>query len=556
MSTPEDDRDEQLASALEQSLGRPALTLSSPVPDPELTQLIPVADLLRRLNDYLRSDPEGGYIWAAPPAGGPSVPAQVGKYRVLRALGSGGQAETLLAVDPDLERQVVLKLYHERRPEVLEEVLREGQALARVRSPRVAQCYGVERHDGLPFLVMEYIPGRNLAEVLADGPLDVAAAVELGAQLAEGLAAVHACGLLHRDLKPANVLIGRDNLPRLVDFGLSVFHGRVAVGELAGTVQYMAPEQAGCEADRIDPRTDIWGLGGVLYTALTGKPPHEGKNAREVLEQARVGRVRPPRDLRPDLPETVNSVVLRCLAADPAGRYASAGEAAEGLRSSLRQKVRRSSVRWWLGAVAAALLVGCLAAGIDFLLHRPDRETAPKLSAGWHPDGRLLRRDFALNVTPHGGTSRPDGVVVFRAGEFLRLSIEASRDCSIAVFYASATGQTVCLLPNPEETDNRLGAGQPRLFPQPQPGNARVHSIRLKPSPGIEHLFVLASTKPWQPPETATRDGLFARFAGEDEKALGETVRGLEWVEGPGRSGERALVAEQVVPFVVEPARE
>jgi hypothetical protein len=549
MSTPDDSRDEQLAAALEQCLDGTAPTAPTIVhPDPDLERLRPVADLLRRLSTYLQSDPVTGQFWTSPPgAGGPSAPPQVGKYRVLRALGAGGQAQTLLAVDPDLNRQVVLKLYHDRRPEVLEAVLREGQALARVRSPRVAQCYGVERHEGLPFLVMEFVPGRSLTEVLKEGSLAVPAAVQLGVELAEGLAAVHACGLLHRDLKPANVLIGRDGQARLVDFGLSVFHGGAAPGEVAGTLQYMAPEQAGGEADRIDPRTDVWGLGAVLYAALTGKAPYEGHDVLELLEKARLGRVGPPRELRPDLPEAVNGVVLRCLAADPAGRYPHAADVAE----ALRKKVRAPAARWWLGAAAAAVLVGVLAAWIDSRLGQA-RRPAPVPSAGWHPDGRLLRQDFALNVRVHGSKPRSDGVFVLRDGDFLRLELESSRDCYAAILHVSFYWDIKYLLPNRRETDMRLEAGRPRPFPAP--GNGKeAYGLRQSRSAGTEYLHVIASTHPWQPPEAvAARDGPFAVFRDGGEESLRESIRGLELVEGKTPAKDRPLVTEQVVAFVVE----
>jgi hypothetical protein len=555
MSTPDDRRDELLATALEQCLEGSIPTAPTIVhPDPDLDRLRSVADLLRRLSTYLRSDPVSGQFWTSPPGRAePAVPPQVGKYRVLRVLGAGGQAQTLLAVDPDLNRQVVLKLYHDRRPEVLDAVLREGQALARVRSPRVAQCYGVERHDGLPFLVMEFVPGRSLTEVLKEGPLAVPVAVELGAQLAEGLAAVHACGLLHRDLKPANVLIGRDGAPRLVDFGLSVFHGAAPPGEVAGTLQYMAPEQAGGEADRIDPRTDVWGLGAVLYAALTGRAPYEGRDALELLEKARLGRFRPPQELRSDLPEAVNRVTLRCLAAEAARRYASASEAAEALRQCLHRK-KRPAVRWWLGAAAAAVLLGGLAAWIDARLgqaHRP----APAPSAGWHPDGRLLRRDFALNVRVHGGKPRSDGVLVLRDGKQLILTLESSRDCYAAILHVSPDGETECLLPNARETDMHLQAGRPRNFPAPQDAT-KPYRLDLKASAGTEFLHVIASTHPWQPPQAVTtRGGLFAVFRDGGEESLRESIRGLEWPD-KAAAKDRPLVTEQVVPFVVEPARE
>src|SRR5262249_6834452 len=158
----------------------------TPGPDSELARLQPIVERLYRLAEGLRTPTTLDYpavetqsTFGSRPTDGSSggraakdVPATVRKFQVLRRLGRGGQASTLLALDPDLRRQVVLKLYHSAvTPQEQDMVLREGQALARVRSPYVAQCYSAERHDGVPFLVMEYIPGRNLAEERRARPL-------------------------------------------------------------------------------------------------------------------------------------------------------------------------------------------------------------------------------------------------------------------------------------------------------------------------------------------------------------------------------------------------
>jgi eukaryotic-like serine/threonine-protein kinase len=210
-------------------------------------------------------------------------------------LGEGGQGSTLLALDPDLRCHVVLKVYHRARTAADHDlVLREGRALERVRSPYLARCRGAERQEGIPALVMEYIPGRNLRQQTRARPLTIAQALELTAQLAEGLAAIHACGLLHRDLKPENILVGDDSRPRLVDFGLAVPLASEDLAGIAGTLPYMAPEQARGESERIDPRSDVYGLGAVLYYLLTGRPPHRGATRREVWKAACVGDVLPP----------------------------------------------------------------------------------------------------------------------------------------------------------------------------------------------------------------------------------------------------------------------
>src|SRR5262249_25013125 len=140
----------------------------------------------------------------------------------------------------------------------------------------VVRCYGVERHEGAPYLILEYIPGHSLAELCLANPLSLTEALALTARVADGLAAFHDCGILHRDLKPGNILIGDDRMPRLVDFGLAKPIGDATLDEISGTPAYMAPEQARGEHDRIDPRTDLFGLGAVLYHLLTTQPPHQG----------------------------------------------------------------------------------------------------------------------------------------------------------------------------------------------------------------------------------------------------------------------------------------
>jgi serine/threonine protein kinase len=282
---------------------------------------------------------------APPPA--PAVaprpfPAKLGKYSVLGRLGDGGQGSTFLARDPDLGHLVVLKRYHRGADAA---ALKEGQASRRVLSRHTAQCHGVERDGDALYLVMEYIAGRSLAEIVAATPPTPDAAARWIEQVAEGLAAVHACGLLHRDLKPSNIVVGDDGVPRLVDFGLAAHLGSAALQGVSGTAPYMAPEQARDEWMRIDFRTDVYGLGATLYHLLTGIPPHPGASATDSLAHARQGLVTPPRELNPAVPRRLEQIVLKALAANPAQRYATAAEFRQALRWSRLRSWRRAAVR-------------------------------------------------------------------------------------------------------------------------------------------------------------------------------------------------------------------
>lgn len=293
----------------------------------------------------------------------------VGKYEIRRKLGQGGQAQAFLAYDPDLQREVVIKYYHAVRATAdQEQVLNEGRALAQIRSPFVAQCFGADRHHGLPYLVIEYVPGATLAERLRGGPLDAPRAVALAAHLAEGLAAIHARGLLHLDLKPANILLDADDRPRIVDFGLAAVRGSERLRKISGTPAYMAPEQARGEAERIDERTDVFELGAVLYEMLGGRPPYQGDSSHSVWTQARTGDIRPLDAVRPDLPSAVVETCQRCLAKEPEGRWPTA----DALRSRLTE-LNRPRRRGWefvlrLGKFRLQLSLGVALAGLLAML--------------------------------------------------------------------------------------------------------------------------------------------------------------------------------------------
>jgi len=279
-------------------------------------------------------------------------------YELLRKLGSGGQATTYLARDLALQRLVVLKRYHGAGSSGRREaVLSEGRALARVRSPFVAPCYGVETRGDEIDLVVEYVPGRRLAELRADERADMSRCARLVEQVAGGLAEVHACGLLHRDIKPQNIILGDDGMPRLVDFGLAVPVASEALHAVTGSPPYMAPEQARGQGERVDARTDVYGLGAVLYYLLTGKPPHAGKTLNEVLEHARDGQIVPPRRINPRAPRVLGWVCLQALAADAQSRFQSAND----LRYALRGYLLMRRVAPVLGAVAVLLAMGVAA---------------------------------------------------------------------------------------------------------------------------------------------------------------------------------------------------
>jgi len=289
----------------------------------------------------------------------------IGKYQIRRRLGQGGQAQTFLAFDPDLRRDVVLKFYHQVKNSADgETVLNEGRALARVRSPFVAQCFGADRYQGIPYLVLEYVPGATLGELTSARRLEVPRAHTLAGQIAEGVAAIHACGLLHLDLKPSNILIGDDDRPRIVDFGLATTVGSDRLRQISGTPAYMAPEQARGDINRIDARSDVFGLGAVLYELLTGLPPYQGESQLSIWTQAKSGDVVPASQREPRLAAAVNDVCMRCLAKDPAARWRSADELRQRLAEFDRSQRKGFGFFFQLGRFKLQFSLGISLAGI------------------------------------------------------------------------------------------------------------------------------------------------------------------------------------------------
>ena len=295
--------------------------------------------------------------------------------------------------DPTL---VVLKRYHGiASPGRREAVLNEGRALARIRSPYVAPCLGVETRDHEIDLIVEYVPGRPLTELTAEERANIWRSSRLIEQVASGLAEVHACGLLHRDIKPQNIILGDDGLPRLVDFGLAIPVASEALHEVSGSPPYMAPEQARGQGERVDARTDIYGLGAVLYFLLTAKPPHKGVTLKEVLEQARDAPVVPPRRINRRVPRALERVCVKALASDPRARHPSA----DALRQALgRCRLTRLAAP---ALLAVAILFALLVPAWVFWARsvRPSQES----SRGAITEERTTQSRSEPNQTPQAG---------------------------------------------------------------------------------------------------------------------------------------------------------
>jgi serine/threonine-protein kinase len=323
-----------------------------------------------------RSDAEHNKLLSSLPAGllqptdAPDSLGRIGNYEVIEAIGRGGMGVVLKAFDPALHRFVAIKVLaaeFAHNASARRRFAREAQAAAAVVHDHVVPIYAVDGAGPNPYLVMACIPGHSLQERIEEtGPLEVREILRIGMQTAAGLAAAHAQGLVHRDIKPANILLenGVERV-RITDFGLARAMDEASQtqsGVLAGTPQYMAPEQASGEA--IDYRADLFSLGGVLYAMCTGHSPFRAETTVAVLRRICDGAHRPVREVNPDIPVWLAAMIDKLLAKRPADRYGSAEEVARRLAEHLAEVQHPAQRAANAGRRKVAALLGALAVGV------------------------------------------------------------------------------------------------------------------------------------------------------------------------------------------------
>jgi hypothetical protein len=280
------------------------------------------------------------------PAPQPSDPAAdeadaVPGYEILGELGRGGMGVVYQARQVSLNRVVALKMILAGAyagPEQLARFRTEAEAVARLQHPGIVQIFEIGEHQGKPFFSLEFVGGGSLAGRLDGKPLAADAAARLVEALARSVHAAHQSGIVHRDIKPANVLLTPDGQPKITDFGLAKLlqadRGQTKTGEILGTPDYMAPEQAAGRKD-VGPAADVYSLGAILYELLTGRPPFRGETTLDTLLQVLEAEPTAPRQWNPEVPRDLETICLKCLDKEPRRRYASAGELADDLHRFL-----------------------------------------------------------------------------------------------------------------------------------------------------------------------------------------------------------------------------
>jgi serine/threonine protein kinase len=267
--------------------------------------------------------------------------SRLGSYELIRRLGEGGMAQVYLARDVRLGREVAVKVLDKRLAErsgFRERFHREAKLAAALDHPHIVPLYDFGENEGDLYLVMPYLSGGSLQDKLSQAPFSVSDVVTYGTQIADALEYAHGQGIIHRDIKPANMLLHADGRVLLADFGLAkIFDGspRPAGREGrpdAGTPEYMAPEQI---KGQTDARSDLYGLGVVMYLLLTGQLPFNGSSSNSVMEGHLYRLAQPPRQINPKVTPAVDEVVQKALAKDPRDRFQSARELSSALVAAL-----------------------------------------------------------------------------------------------------------------------------------------------------------------------------------------------------------------------------
>src|SRR5262245_5755984 len=359
-----------------------------------------------------------------------SAGSRVGPYEVLSPLGSGGMGEVWRARDTRLGREVAIKVLPEelsKDPDRLRRFEKEAIAASALNHPNVVTIHEVGQSDSTSFIVMELVDGKTLREALAGGALTTRKLLDIGIQVAEGLAKAHSAGIVHRDLKPENVIVTKDGLVKILDFGLAkLAHPEIETGQptqaptvsegtrpgiVMGTVSYMSPEQA--SGDPVDFRSDQFSFGSILYEIATGKQAFRRPSAAQTMAAIIQDEPEPIASLNPRVPAPVRWIVEQCLAKEPSGRYASTQDLAHDL-ARIRDHIsevsgpgdviamparRAHRPLWVLASTAVALVALVLAAAYLRRIPQPPSPIRSSLilpekmsldHSALSPDGRRL----------------------------------------------------------------------------------------------------------------------------------------------------------------------
>ncbi|GEM_PF-1118112 len=466
-----------------------------------------------------------------------TAPEKIGRYELQAELGHGAMGSVYKAHDPMMDRTIAIKtilasaLAGPQSGEYRERFLREARAAGRIAHPGIVAVYDVGEHDGTPYLVMEFVPGRTLASALDAGErFPFERIYELGQQMAEALGFAHAHGVIHRDIKPANILLhtppGQSiERAKIADFGVARLSGTqmTQTGQLLGTPSFMPPEQF--TGAPIDGRSDMFSLGVILYQMVTGDKPFPGDTLTAVSYKVVHTEPVPPRRINPAVPEELERVVMRCLEKDPARRYP-AGEALASDFASLRAGLPPPGVAATVKLRPAARATFDPDATMDADALQPAMapvRAAPAHSAGLPP---------TVAVAPEKRSSRWMWLVVLAAALIV---IQAGMDAIQGFITGWREGHSNAQVQNAAQQNAPAG-------PEPQ---ARPGAGKAVPAPGAESTQgkkAAAEGRPANapaPPAAPDLSALPPDLAERIRKDVAEATRGARNLEELARLMER-----------------
>ena len=482
---------------------------------------------------------------------------RLGGYTVLQLIGSGGMGDVYRASDPDLDRPVALKVitpHLARDDRFRKRFEREWRTMAALDHPNVVAVYRAGEDAGRLFMAMRLVDGRSLESVLAaDGPLAPQRAAAIVEQVAAGLDAAHAAGLVHRDVKPGNVLIADDGRAFVTDFGLTVPAQRPTVltttGQFMGTVVYAAPEQI--RGADLDARTDVYSLGGVLYHCLTGRPPYAAGTPLEAIAAHLSDRAPRPSQIAP-VPAAFDAVIARAMAKAPADRFASAGDlsraASAALTASAPPRWRRGLPRTpWLAAgalgVAAATATAVAILGTGDRAHR---QPPPRVAAA----GRAISLPVPPDkIVAYAGTvwaQDSDGTLARVDTSTRRVTaLPEPVDLGVAYYAGITAGAGAIWTAN----EIRGVGGVTRVDPANGTATARVQMARGAKAVAVGEGSAWAATVPLHGPGRLVQIDLAGNRAVRSFAVLGRKPSALATGAGSVWAADRALgIVDRIDP--------
>jgi predicted Ser/Thr protein kinase len=498
-------------------------------------------------------------------------PRTFGDYELLDEIARGGMGVVYRARQRSLNRIVALKMIlggNLASSEAVKRFYKEAHAAAALDHPNIVPIYEIGEAEGNHFFSMAFVEGTSLKSLVAKkGKLAPAEAVKLMLPVVEAVEFAHRQNIVHRDLKPDNVLIDNDGRPRVTDFGLAKQMGEgdaglTGTGQVLGTPAFMAPEQAMGKSEDVGKPADIYGLGGILYFLLTGKPPFTGKTLTEVLVKVAKEPVEAVSALEPNTPSILNEICTMCLAKDPKDRFKSAAELKEVLaavqvsgdsaKTSTLTLMKQRPSRIPLLVAAAAVLVAVGAIGFATLWRPAPTAAEAALAAAFPPEvaSRLLgnwKDEIDLKVQMVGGRPGRGGVANYVDGEDIRFRVETDKDAYIGIWTVERDGTTTQIFPNEIDKNNLIKAKMPRIVPDAK--SQMVAGV----TKGEEGVLVYASSQPWKESELKS-DSPFVTFKAPKEKAELHRLSRAIFVREAGTATAapiheaRKLLSYQVLP--------